>query len=583
MNYDNSLKVVDVSWTNWKTCAARPNTTTYYVQYSSTYEAIAIDYHFIYRSILNLATNITEFATSYKSAATAVLSVTDAVGLANKNEILNVQNLDAARNPLAVQKGTAVPSTQGLLPVGGWDGTNALLLKTLSTGVLVNSPQDASGNSSVVTKDSAVPATPGVTLLGVSDGANIRLLAGDSSGRVKTANFDGSGNALNSTNNALNVSLRDSSGTAVTLNAGGNLKNTLYDAAGNVAVGTKGSAFPATAGVAIVGGTDGTNTQAIATDTSGRVKTTNFDGAGNALTSTSGKLDVGLTGANTVKLNDSAGTAITLSGANLKTSLFDASANAAIITKGSAVPATPGVVLVGGSDGTNAQFVTVLAKDTVLPVTTNVLMAGASDGTTARALSSPLDAAANPANLRGLLVSGTDGSNTRVLRTNTSGQTICESHTFDGSANSISSIAPGTAGVRSLDVVQRGGSSLDINELIVVTNQTTTTTTTANQILSTRTVAAGKTFYLVSYYVAIADHTNAVDGGPITLNINGAVWRQTYLKDQGGGNVGGSMEFKEDFCQGLPVATAGQVVKLTVTPSAALSKLWSSQIIGFER
>lgn len=412
------FQTLDVTWTDWKVFAARANITTYYLQSGSSYEVIAIDPRFVYKTFIIIAADISDFTTNYLSSGTAVTSIDDAIALANKLQTVNSVEYDTSNNPIAIQAGSAISGSQSGVPAIGTDGTNARILKTDSsgnqivtlTGTNIVRIEDTAGNTLTstssaldvnlksqtnaikVSKSTADNAVANPLFVELSDGSAafgvtgnpifVNLKDGSGNALTSTSNKldvgltgantvklnDGSGNSLSSTSNALNVSLRDSAGTAVTLNTGGNLKNTIYDASGNVAVGTKGSAFPGTAGVVIVGGTDGTNTQAIATTTGGLQKVALSDGSANSITSTSSALDVNLksvTGTNVpISIAAQTLTAVQVSpttAANtLSNPFFDRltdGTNAAIVTDAVATPVGRGVVMVGGNDGSNIRLI----------------------------------------------------------------------------------------------------------------------------------------------------------------------------------------------------------------------------------
>lgn len=498
------LKIVKIAWSEWKACAARPNVSTYYVQYASTYEVVAIDNHFVYQTVLLTATEISDFVTNYKSAATSVVYTGDAIADANKIEIVKIsgsETANAVTNPIYTRFS---------------DGTN---------------PIGVTGNPFFV---------------------NVK---------------DGSGAALTSTSSALDINIKSVTGTnlpisiaAQSLAAVAISKNNTANAVGNAVFVqfSDGSAALGTTGNPIF--------------------VNNKDGAGNALTSTSGKLDVGLTGANTVKLTDSAGTAITLSGGNLKTSLFDASGNVAIATKGSAFPGTAGVVIVGGSDGTNTQAMTLVLKDTAFPSSTYALMVGGSDGTNTRLLSTPLDAAANPSNLRGLMISGTDGTNTRVLRTNTSGQAISESHNYDGAGNSITSTT-GPTGVRGLDVSIQTLIANPADHVFVFGTVTTTVTGTKSTIVS-YTVPAGKDFLFLCLQSS-KNNSTAVGAVDFSLDINGSAKVKQMVEVPSNSVNTVFWTFEVPFP--VKIATAGDVITVAVIPNANISSIWSATLAGYLR
>lgn len=273
-------------------------------------------------------------------------------------------------------------------------------------------------------------------------------------------------------------------------------------------------------------------------------------------------------------------------------------------TRGSA-PASRGVIRMGGFDGTNDQDVSVdtsgrirvllhdgssnsisstsnaldiniksqtnavkVSKSTADNAVNNALFVQPSDGTNAAAgaVGSAVPAGA-------VMSGGTDGTNTRQMAVSTTGHP--KTDTFDGSGNAITStVAP--TGVRGLDVAIQTFVA-PVADHILVGTTLNTTTTNANQVIATYTVPAGKSFALISWSLANTSG-NAVDANPARLRVAGtdiAVYATTanprvWLPPALG-------------CPGVNIASSGQVVTLTITPSAATSTNWWGMLVGYLR
>lgn len=553
----HSFKVLDVTWTDWKVYAGRSNVTTYYVTgpASVSYEVLAIDPRFIYRSAVIVSSEVTDFVTNYLSGATSVAAIDDAVATANKLETIQNVQVDASNTVVAINAGVSLTSHSGL------------------------------------------PAM-------ASDGSNAVFLLADATGRQKVLVSDSAGNSLTSTGNKLDVGLTgantvklsDSAGTAITL-SGANLKTSLFDVSGNAAVLSDNQVSPGSYGVVIVGGNDGANIRDIAVDTTGRQKVLIADTTGNSLTSTSNALDVNvksqttaikvskstadnavanpifvelsdgtaafgtsgnpfsvtLTGTSTVRiqdssgntlnstsgdlnvsLRDSAGTAITLSGGNLKSSLFDSSGNAALLTDNQASPGSYGVVIVGGNDGANIRDLNV--------------------DTTGKLKVDLFDNAGNALN-----------STTNALNVSLR----------DGSGNAVTSLAGGNSS-RLLDVIVRDIFGL-VADHVFQFGTVTTTTTAANQTILTYTVPAGKDLLLTGLFIG-KSATNNVDAVPFRFRVGGTD-KMVYATDQAVAPV----TWNPNWGFPVKIATAADVITVTVTPSAAASSIWNATLFGYLR
>lgn len=152
---------------------------------------------------------------------------------------------------------------------------------------------------------------------------------------------------------------------------------------------------------------------------------------------------------------------------------------------------------------------------------------------------------------------------------------------YDASGNALSSVAPGAAGVRQLDVAVRSGLALDSAEAVIISNIIQTTTTTANQVVATYTVPVGKTLYL--QHISICMGAGASITGICTINVAGAAWARMFLSDFDSGKTPGVLDWQRTFPQGIPIATAGQAINITVTPGGTSATYWTGMIIGFVR
>jgi hypothetical protein len=287
----------------------------------------------------------------------------------------------------------------------------------------------------VVADAQAAPSTRGVVMVGGSDGSNIRLIATDSSGRAKIDVFDGSGNAITSTSGAMDLNLKTSS---ITLPV-----NITSQSLAAVAISRTNTANAAN-NVIFIQESDGTSAL---TNTSGardiniksqsitvNVSSSTHDGSGNPITSTSSALDINIKSLTNAALPVSATSAANSVSNPLFFKPTDGT-NAAAVAAGSAAPT--GLVLVGGTDGTNG----------------------------------------------------------RQMSVSTSGHPKAD--TFDGSGNAITSTANPT-GVRGLDVTVQTFVSNAANQ-IFQSGTLTSSATTANQTVVTYTVPAGFSFSLVAW------------------------------------------------------------------------------------
>lgn len=160
-------RILNVSWTQWKVFVTRFSISTYYIVVAgSPFYAIAVDIRFIYLTTLTAAADVTEFTTTYQSAAVPVLAIDDAIAIANKLEAQNAVPYDGNGNVLAVQAGTAIAVNQGGLLTAGTDGTNARIVKVDSAGDLI-----------VVNKNAAFGATTTASISAGSSG-NISVTTG---------------------------------------------------------------------------------------------------------------------------------------------------------------------------------------------------------------------------------------------------------------------------------------------------------------------------------------------------------------------------------------------------------------------
>jgi hypothetical protein len=122
----------------------------------------------------------------------------------------------------------------------------------------------------------------------------------------------------------------------------------------------------------------------------------------------------------------------------------------------------------------------------------------------------------------------------------------------------------------------------DPSEVDWTYNTVTTSATTADQTIVTRTIPAGKTFYLLSYSAG-AINTGTAPPAPFKIWVGGTVFDAFGLS--GGLTLGSGANTRWDvgLHVGLKFAVAGDVVKITVTPGSNNSTAWGAKIVGVLR
>lgn len=155
-----------------------------------------------------------------------------------------------------------------------------------------------------------------------------------------------------------------------------------------------------------------------------------------------------------------------------------------------------------------------------------------------------------PANQGGAMVSGWDGVNSHFLKTNNNGELV-------------TSVPVPTA-----------------SENVYAYQEITTATLTANQVILTYTVPVGVTFYLVGYSMSRIDLASTACGSPFRLVANSIVIKRFAVDWNGGNGYGNVMIWAENYPYPFPIATAGQLIEITVTPSTAVSTTWGASILG---
>lgn len=227
-----------------------------------------------------------------------------------------------------------------------------------------------------------------------------------------------------------------------------------------------------------------------------------------------------------------------------------------------------GAILVPTSDDALALIVTSI-DDASVQSSAALTMIGGTDGTAVQAVAvdvsgrqkvtlydvsgDTLDLKENtvvPANQGGAMVSGWDGTNSHFLKTDNAGQLI--------TAPAVT--APNTN--------------------VYTYSELTTTAVTANQVILTYTVPANVTFYLVGYSMTRVDLTSTSCPAPFRLVANSIVLKRFAVDWNGGNGFGNYMIWSENYPYPFPVATAGQVIQITVTPSDVTSTTWGASILG---
>jgi hypothetical protein len=117
---------------------------------------------------------------------------------------------------------------------------------------------------------------------------------------------------------------------------------------------------------------------------------------------------------------------------------------------------------------------------------------------------------------------------------------------------------------------------------VLKTAQLVTTTTTADQVVTTYTVTAGKTFYLQyiamgGYLTSQPGNANPVDLGDMHVQTpSGTTFLQTERFHPK------IADLTVTFPQAIPIA-AGVVIRITVTPVTTTSITWEGNFGGYER
>lgn len=318
----------------------------------------------------------------------------------------------------------------------------------------------------------------------------------------------------------------------------GKPKVLLYDAAGNVALVEKGTAPASNQGVMPAGVFDSTNMQVMAGSTAGHPKVNAHDGSGNALTSAA----LGSHRAAAAAIYDTAGNILT-------------------VVDGAAIGGTQGGVLSMGRDGSgNAQQVAVSTGGHPLSDTHD----GSGNAITSKLVGSD----------RSLAVAAADGSGNLLDSVLNTLRALCVA-LRDGTGNAITSSAGG-ASSRLLDVSVRDFLGPVANQASTFGSRTTTATT-ADQVVVSITVPTGKDFFYCGHSLS-KNAATVIDMNPARLRVGSNAWMNRFT-------TGLNDRFWEPNPPAHPVkiATAGDVVTLTVTPSGGTSTAWRGVIWGFYR
>jgi hypothetical protein len=123
---------------------------------------------------------------------------------------------------------------------------------------------------------------------------------------------------------------------------------------------------------------------------------------------------------------------------------------------------------------------------------------------------------------------------------------------------------------------------LATDRVIGNTNTLASSATTADQVVTSFTVSAGKTFYLSKWDVNARLTTYAATAtffGDCSLEAPSGTKLETQIVT----GTGQGIPVPETAITPHPIATGGQVVRVVCTPSAATAFTWRGNIIGFER
>jgi len=86
----DAIKLLNVSWTDFKTFQTRDSFTVYYVDGTNSIEAIGVTVKWTYYVKISGA-DLTDFNTNYLSAAVSVPAIDDAIATANLTEVIDVE------------------------------------------------------------------------------------------------------------------------------------------------------------------------------------------------------------------------------------------------------------------------------------------------------------------------------------------------------------------------------------------------------------------------------------------------------------------------------------------------------------
>lgn len=187
--------------------------------------------------------------------------------------------------------------------------------------------------------------------------------------------------------------------------------------------------------------------------------------------------------------------------------------------------------------------------------------------------------AALPGARSGVLMCGSDGANARELKVDAAGRAVTS--LTDGAGNPISSFAPGLTGVRSLDVVQQGGPIASYAETIwapgSITSSGTIGAPTTFYVCAQYTVPAGKVFYMLSWEITRVSPTAV--GGRFNLRLDSVDAAVCVMP----GSPNQPLHWGVTYPIGVPLALAGEIVRVGVIPDGSAQTTWFGRIVGFIR
>lgn len=146
---------------------------------------------------------------------------------------------------------------------------------------------------------------------------------------------------------------------------------------------------------------------------------------------------------------------------------------------------------------------------------------------------------------------------------------------FKSASSSVTTIDAGIAAANQFDSIAVRSFTTDAS--VEIHGEVTTASTTANQTVITYTVPAGKNFFLV-YSVIQKVSVNSVDMAPGAIRKNGT---DLYRRGVGGSASGSSVYELRVGPPGVSIATAGDVLTLTVTPGGTGSTTWGAVLMGY--